>query len=89
MIAKAKSQLDVNKIVLFGSRARDDFKHGSDIDLAFYYPESQASRWARFAVEVSEDMNTLITFDLVDARTANQDLSDSISKEGITIFEKK
>ena len=42
---------EVNKVVLFGSRARGDFKEKSDIDLAV-----EGGNFARFSLDVNEEI---------------------------------
>ncbi len=74
----------VDKLVLFGSRARGDYKIKSDIDLAFYGGDSSG-----FIVCLDEDVNTLLRFDVVDLnRPIDKDLRKSIEREGIIIYEK-
>lgn len=70
--------------MLFGSRARGDFKRTSDIDLAV-----TGGDFLRFALDVEEETSTLLEFDIVDLdRCMQQALRDSIEKEGRVIFEK-
>lgn len=70
--------------MLFGSRARGDFKRTSDIDLAVI-----GGDFLRFALDVEEETSTLLEFDIVDLdRCMQQALRDSIEKEGRVIFEK-
>ena len=71
---------DVKKVVLFGSRARGDFKRTSDID---------GGNFDRFALEVNEETSTLLQFDIVDAdRKMQPELRESIEKEGVVLYEK-
>ena len=75
---------DVKKVVLFGSRARGDFKRTSDIDLAVY-----GGNVDRFALDVNEETSTLLQFDIVDAdRKMQPELRESIEKEGVVLYEK-
>lgn len=77
-------QYDVEKLILFGSRARGDYQRKSDIDLAFF--GGQASR---FCLAVSEDTNTLLNFDVIDlGNIVPEDLKKSIEEEGIVVYEK-
>ncbi len=70
--------------MLFGSRARGDFKRSSDIDLAV-----AGGDFLRFALDVEEETSTLLEFDIVDLdRCMQQELRDSIDKEGRVIYEK-
>ena len=74
----------VDKVLLFGSRARGDFKRTSDIDLAV-----AGGDFLRFALDVEEETSTLLEFDIVDLdRCMQQELRDSIDKEGRVIYEK-
>lgn len=45
---------DIKKLILFGSRARGDFKRTSDIDLAV-----EGGNISAFAVQVDEEVSTL------------------------------
>lgn len=74
----------LDKIILFGSRARGDFKERSDIDIAV-----SGGDIAAFMLDVEEDVNTLLFFDIVnlDGPVENE-LRDSINKEGVLIYEK-
>ena len=51
---------NVQKVILFGSRARGDFKTKSDIDLAV-----QGGDFIRFMLDVNEETSTLLKFDIV------------------------
>lgn len=75
---------DLNKVTLFGSRARGDFKERSDIDLAV-----SGGDIAAFMLDVEEDVNTLLFFDVVNLDgPADQELLKSINKEGVLLYEK-
>ncbi len=75
---------DVKKVVLFGSRARGDYKRTSDIDLAV-----DGGNFSRFAIDVDEDTSTLLTYDVIDlGRNMQKELLDAIRNEGVVIYEK-
>ena len=75
---------DVEKVLLFGSRARGDFKRTSDIDLAV-----SGGDFDRFALDVDEETTTLLMFDIVDLdREMQSELRESIEKEGVILYEK-
>lgn len=75
---------EVEKVILYGSRARGDFKERSDIDLAFYGGDS-----SRFILSVDEETSTLLKFDIVDLQKPVQpELLESIKREGVVIYEK-
>lgn len=83
IVALAK-KYGLNKVILFGSRARGDFKSRSDIDLAV-----SGGDCVRFSLDVQESTSTLLFFDVVNLDAAVQkELLDSIEKEGVCIYEK-
>lgn len=74
----------INRVLLFGSRARGDFKRTSDIDLA-----AEGGDFDRFALDVEEETSTLLKYDIVDLNRAMQEeLREAILREGIVIYEK-
>lgn len=74
----------VNKVILFGSRARGDYKSRSDIDLAV-----SGGDIARFRTEIDEAVRTLLMFDVVTLdEPVQKRLLESIEKEGILLYEK-
>ena len=75
---------DVEKVILFGSRARGDYKRTSDIDLAVI-----GGNIARFSLDLDEETSTLLMFDVVDLGCSIQEeLRKSIEKEGKILYEK-
>jgi len=75
---------NLDKIVLFGSRSRGDYKERSDIDIAVYGGNADT-----FALDVDEEAPTLLKFDVVDMNGEVQtELVESIKSEGVTIYEK-
>lgn len=78
---------NIGKVILFGSRARGDYRERSDIDLAV--SGCTSSQKARFALDVDEETSTLLFFDVVwlDG-PVSQELRDSIGKEGVVLYEK-
>ena len=75
---------NLDKLILFGSRARGDYRKTSDIDLA-----ATGGDIVRFALEAEEETATLLSFDIVNLdKTVQKELRESITKEGIIIYEK-
>ena len=74
---------NVKKVILFGSRARGDFKEKSDIDLAV-----QGGDFIRFMLDVNEETSTLLSFDIINLDEKIQiELKESIEKEGKRVYE--
>lgn len=75
-------QYGIEKVILFGSRARGDFSRISDIDLAV-----QGGDCVGFALDLEEKTSTLSTFDVVDlTNCTRKEFADTIRKEGIVIY---
>lgn len=73
----------VSKVILFGSRARGDFRPKSDIDLAV-----KGGDFINFSLDVDEETSTLRLFDFVDLDEAVPDaLRESIDTEGVVLYE--
>ena len=74
----------LHKVILFGSRARGDYKKTSDIDLA-----TTGGNYTKFALDVDETTSTLLKFDIVDLDgIVQEELKESIRQEGKILYEK-
>ena len=74
----------IEKIYLFGSRARGEYHRTSEIDVAV-----SGGEFDRFALDIDEDTSTLLKFDIVDLnRMVHPELLDAIQKEGRVLYEK-
>ena len=75
---------EIQKVILFGSRARGDYKERSDIDIAIL-----GGNYTKFTLDIEERTSTLLKYDVVNMNGhVQQDLLNSIKKEGVTIYEK-
>ena len=83
-IRELAEKYQVKKVILFGSRARGDFKRTSDIDIAV-----TGGDFDRFALDVDEDTTTLLEYDIVNLDgTVQKELIESIEREGRVLYEK-
>ena len=83
IIDLAKSN-GIEKVVLFGSRARGDYHRASDIDLAVCGGDI-----TNFALDVEEKTSTLLTYDVVDlSKKLQEGFRESIEKEGKILYDK-
>ena len=83
-IRNLAQKYDIEKVILFGSRARGDFRRTSDIDIAVTVGD-----FARFALDVDEETSTLLEYDIVNLdRDMQDELRESIEKEGRILYEK-
>ncbi len=77
-------QCKLDKVILFGSRARGDNHERSDIDLAI-----QGGNTVAFAASADEDIPPLLMFDVVDLdKPVQTELMEEIRKDGIVLYEK-
>ena len=83
----ASNYPNIYKIVLFGSRARGDYRPNSDIDLAIFSRSISNLEVANFTNEI-EDLDTLLKFDIV-LMTPDTDprLLENIKQEGVVLME--
>lgn len=83
-IIELAQKRNITKVILFGSRARGDFKKKSDIDLAVL-----GENIAEFSFDVDELTDTLLKYDIIDLNSnISDELLKSIQNEGIIIYEK-
>ena len=83
-IRNLAQKYDIEKVILFGSRARGDYKERSDIDLAFCGGSS-----SHFILDVDETTSMLLEFDIVDLdKPVRKELLESIKREGVVLYQK-
>mgnify|MGYP002545546765 CR=1 FL=1 len=74
----------VEKVILFGSRARGTNTERSDIDIAVYGGDFDSFYW-----DIKEKTHSLLMFDIVQADVSISDeLKEEIEKDGVVIYEK-
>ena len=77
-------QHGLKRVILFGSRARGDFRERSDIDLAV-----SGGHIAAFSLDVDEETDTLLQYDVINLDVpVDKALLESIQREGVTLYEK-
>ena len=75
---------NVQKVILFGSRARGTHTERSDIDIAVVGGNFDAFYW-----DIKDNTHSLLMFDIVNMDDfTSYDLRKEIDKDGITIYEK-
>ena len=83
-IKELAQKYGIQKVILFGSRARGDYWKVSDIDLAV-----SGGNIAAFALDVEEETTTLLKYDVVNLDgSVQKELLDVIEKEGVMLYEK-
>ena len=80
MFAKKHS---IQKVILFGSRARGTHRERSDIDIAVYGGNFDSFYW-----DIKENVHSLLIFDIVEADgDISEELREEIVKDGVVIYE--
>lgn len=74
---------DIDKIILFGSRAKGINSEYSDFDLLVYGKD-----FCEYKNYMTYDILSLERFDLSDGENANDELLNEIEKYGVIIYEK-
>lgn len=75
---------DIQKVSLFGSRAKGTYTERSDIDIAVSGGDCDGFYW-----DIKEKTHSLLSFDVVDLEAGvSDDLKKEIERNGITVYEK-
>lgn len=86
IIALAQQSAKVDRLLLYGSRARGDYSNRSDIDLALDAPTMDITDFADFLVALN-DLPCLFKIDLLRLQDLqNPNLHAQIAKDAITLF---
>ena len=84
LVARLAAEPEVQRVVLFGSRARGDGRERSDVDLALDAPGLSQAGWTRLWVDAQE-ADTLYRIDLVRLDEAPAPLRERIEAEGVDV----
>lgn len=75
---------NIQKVILFGSRAKGTHTERSDIDIAVSGGNFDGFYWS-----IKEKVRSLLSFDIVDLDTKiSEELQGEIERNGIVIYEK-
>ena len=77
----------VEKIILYGSRARGDADERSDIDIAVVCPNATDREWVDIWCVV-DDAQTLLSIDLVRLDKASEEFKKNVLREGKVLYER-
>ena len=78
---------EIERVVLFGSRARSDHDPRSDIDLAIECPKASRELWQRIRDKI-EGTRTLLFIDVVRLDTAPESFRAKVNQEGVVLYER-
>ena len=89
VIQKLKSFFEryrfINKVMIFGSRARGDYGKSSDIDLCLFSKNMSSREFSKLKFKLDE-LPILYKIDIVHFEKVDRKLQENIIKVGISIY---
>lgn len=82
-------QESVEKIIVFGSRAFNDYEKYSDLDLAVDAPSMTKYEWQKLKEFAIYELNSFIKVSLVHYSTNPEKLKERINQTGKIIYERQ
>ena len=78
---------DIKKVILFGSRARENFSSSSDIDLAIDAPSMNSVAYTNLW-SMLDELPIVFKLDVLHLQSLNNDkLFESITKDGVIFYQ--
>lgn len=79
---------EIKKAVVFGSRAKGNYKIGSDIDIAIFGENITFTTLAALHTMLEDEGPMTYMIDVVDYKTlTNEDLKEHINRFGIVVYD--
>jgi len=89
VVRRAATCPGIERVVLFGSRARGDATARSDYDFAVHAAGLAHAEWSRWCLDTVESSPSLCRLDLVLASDSiTDDLRRAIESEGVTVYDR-
>ena len=88
VVAELASILEIERIILFGSRASGTAAPRADIDLAVSAPGADRACWHRIE-HLADQARTLLPIDLIWLEEASQEFRAEILRTGRVIYERR
>jgi predicted nucleotidyltransferase len=90
IIKAAEGLPEIEEMILFGSRAKGNFKKASDIDLAIKGKEITDTTVKQLSSRLNEELPLPYFFDVIDYKSINNtDLLKHINRVGNLIYKKQ
>lgn len=84
LLAYFRSEEEIQRVVLFGSRAKGTARYNSDIDLCIDYTGKQ--KWK--VIDAIDEMVGIYSFDVLFFDSLNKEIARQIERDGIVIYER-
>ncbi len=85
-----KKHREIERAVIFGSRAMGNFKKGSDIDIALYGKKLTSDILNNIKTELNERLPIPYFIDIIDyAEIQNENLKEHIDREGKVFYSRE
>ncbi|WP_163151680.1 nucleotidyltransferase domain-containing protein [Anoxybacillus sp. MB8] len=84
LMAYFRSEEEIQRVVLFGSRAKGTARYNSDIDLCIDYTGKQ--KWK--VIDAIDEMVGIYSFDVLFFDSLNKEIARQIERDGIVIYER-
>ncbi len=88
IVREASARPTIQRVILFGSRARGDALKRADVDLAIEAPALDRKAWGILHWELTEEADTLLEVDVVRLEDAELRLRDRILRDGRVIYDR-
>lgn len=89
IIAVIKQQMEVEEAIIFGSRAKGNYKNGSDIDIALKGSEVNYTTTSNISYILNEETQMPYKFDVLNyGNISNKDLTEHIDRAGISFYKR-
>jgi len=79
-----QSEEGIQKVILFGSRAKGTARYNSDIDLCVDYTGKQ--KWK--VIDAIDEIVGIYSFDVLFSDSLNKEIARQIERDGIVIYER-
>lgn len=77
---------DIDRVLIYGSRARGDFRPGSDIDLAVLAPMMKPQEFSKLCMAL-DDLPIIFGLDVsLHHEVADQQLKHNMLADGVTLY---
>jgi len=80
---------EIERVLVFGSRANGDSEERSDIDLAIEAPNATDKQWLDLWYALREESDTLLIVDVVRLDEVSAELKQEILSKGEVLYERQ